>query len=69
MTAVGSPGHVPEGAGRRLWSIDDTAHTLGISSRHLRDLVSQGKVRAVRLGRRVLVPRDELDRVAKEGVR
>jgi excisionase family DNA binding protein len=53
--------------GRRLLSVDETAHALHISGRHLRDLISRGHVRAVRLGRRVLVPREELDRLAREG--
>jgi excisionase family DNA binding protein len=53
--------------GRRLHSVDETAHALHISGRHLRDLISRGQVRAVRLGRRVLVPREELERVAREG--
>lgn len=56
-----------ETPGRRLLSIDETAHTLNVSGRHLRDLISRGQVRAVRIGRRVLVSREEVDRVAREG--
>jgi len=64
----GRPGSVPDfSVGRRLLSVEETAHALHISGRHLRDLISRGHVRAVRLGRRVLVPREELERVAHEG--
>lgn len=63
----GEPNPSPEVAVRLLLSIDDSAHSLNISGRHLRDLISRGQVRAVRIGRRVLIPRQELERVAREG--
>ena len=59
----------PAPPARRLLSVDETAQALGVCSRHLRTLIVRGQVRSARLGRRVLVPRDELDRIATEGVR
>jgi excisionase family DNA binding protein len=57
----------PEFALRRLLSIDEAAHMLHISDRFLRDLIKRGAVRGIRLGRRVLVPREELERLARTG--
>jgi excisionase family DNA binding protein len=51
----------------RLVSTSAAARTLGISERYLRGLAARGHLRIVRLGRRVLVPRDELDRLVQEG--
>jgi excisionase family DNA binding protein len=50
------------------WSLVDAAEYLHVSSAHLRRLVDAGKVRSIRLGRRVLIPDVELRRVAAEGV-
>ncbi len=50
------------------WVLVDAAAFLGVSTAHLRRLVSAGKVRSIRLGRRVQVPDVELRRVAAEGV-
>ena len=50
------------------WTIEDAAAFLGgISPRHLRRLIAEGKVKAVNLGRRVLIPDSEMIRVANEG--
>lgn len=51
----------------RLLSIESAATSLGISSKHLRNLAERGEVRFVRLGRRVLVPREELVRISQAG--
>jgi len=42
----------------------DAADALGISVRGLDYLISEGKIRVRRLGKRVLVPRAELERFA-----
>ena len=42
------------------YSVPEAASLLGVSARHLYDLVSAGEFRAVRLGRRILVPRAAL---------
>jgi len=52
----------------RLIPLDEAARLLGgVSARHLRTLAGRGDLRLVRLGRRVLVPRDELERIVREG--
>jgi excisionase family DNA binding protein len=50
-----------------LLSVDQVAGTLAISSRHLRNLIAKGEVRAIRLGRAVRVPRAEVDRIVGIG--
>jgi excisionase family DNA binding protein len=47
-----------------LISVADAAKALCISTRFLRLLGSRGQVRIVRLGRRTLIPRDEIQRLA-----
>src|SRR4051812_42951898 len=44
------------------WSVADGAVYLGISTRHLRRLIDAGRVRIVRIGRRVLIPDAEVQR-------
>jgi len=52
----------------RLFSLDEAARQLGgVSDRHLRNLAERGQLRLVKLGRRRLVPREELERLAREG--
>ncbi len=64
-----SPNQPPEVPTRRLLSVDEAAHALHISGRFLRDLIKRGDVTAVRLGRRVLLSRGEVERLATEGAR
>ncbi len=48
--------------GERLtYSVPEAARLLGVSPRHLYDLVHDGEVRSIRLGRRVLIPCHVLD--------
>lgn len=49
------------------WPLDHAAAFLGISKRHLIRLIDDGKARALRLGRRVLVADAELRRLAEKG--
>jgi excisionase family DNA binding protein len=42
---------------RLTYTVPEAAGMLGVSARHLYELVAAGDVRAVRLGRRVLIPR------------
>lgn len=51
----------------RLMSIEDAAHLLAVSERHLRTLSRRGHLRLVALGRRRLVERSEVDRIIAEG--
>jgi excisionase family DNA binding protein len=51
----------------RLRSIGDAAEELGVSKDHVRRLVSRG-LRAVRLGKRLLIPQVEIDRLVVHGL-
>ena len=51
----------------RLVGVLEAARALSISTRHLRALVARHQVRAVRLGRRLLIPIAELERLAGGG--
>jgi excisionase family DNA binding protein len=50
------------------WPLSDAAKYLGVSHRHLVRLIDAGKVKSIRLGRRVLIADAELQRVANEGI-
>lgn len=49
------------------WPIPDAAEFLHVSARHLHRLLDANKVRSLRLGRRRLIPDDEVRRLAREG--
>jgi excisionase family DNA binding protein len=61
LSAAGRPAGAP-------WPIPDAAGYLAVSTRHLIRLIDAGKVRSIRLGRRVLIPDAEVRRIAAEGV-
>ena len=42
------------------YSASEAAETLGCSERHIRDMVNEGQIRVVRLGRRLLIPAEAL---------
>lgn len=50
------------------WTLRQAADYLGVSERHLARLEAAKLVRVIRLGRRVLVPDAEVQRLATEGV-
>lgn len=45
-------------------TVDEAASMLRISRRHLYELIAEGTVRAVRLGRRTIVPRAVIEELA-----
>jgi excisionase family DNA binding protein len=49
------------------WPLDEAAEFLGVSKRHLTRLADQKKFRVIWLGRRKLIPADEIERLAQEG--
>lgn len=49
------------------WPVPDAAAYLGVSARHLWRKIAEGEIRSIRFGRRVLIPADELTRLAAEG--
>lgn len=56
ITHMGQPRVAP--AALRL---EDAADYLGVSLNHVRRLIDRGQLEAVRLGGRVLIPRERLD--------
>ncbi len=58
-----APAELPTLSSRR-----DAAAFLGVSERQLDAWISTGAIRATRLGRLVKVHRDELERIAREGI-
>ena len=52
---------------RPLKSVEEAAVLLGISPWTVRAYIREGKLRPVRLGRRVLVSEEELERLIAEG--
>lgn len=58
------PADRPPGA---PWPIPDAARYLGVSDRHLYRLAERDLIVLIRLGRRRLMPAEEVDRLAREG--
>ena len=50
------------------WPIPEFAKFLRCSERHVWRMIEGGKIRAIRIGRRVYIPHDEAVRVASHGV-
>lgn len=53
---------------KRLFSLREASVILGVSSRHLQNLIRRGEIRAIRLGRRVLLPLAEINRLCGCGL-
>lgn len=51
----------------RLESIEETSRRLAVSSFTVRRLVKANQLRAVRVGKRVLIPEREIERVVAQG--
>ena len=51
---------------RLLHPVPDAALVLGIGRSTLYTLIAQGKIRAVKIGRRTLIAQDELERYVHE---
>jgi excisionase family DNA binding protein len=51
---------------RKFVTLTEAAATLGISYSMLRKLVKQGRVNIVRIGRRILIPEAEIEKLLKE---
>ena len=52
---------------RRARTVADFCGQLSISRSHFYDLVSEGRIKIIKIGGRTLVPETELDRLASEG--
>jgi excisionase family DNA binding protein len=51
---------------RRLLSVKQVAHELGLSARTVSTLITKGHIKAVRIGRRVLLPVAEVERFVQD---
>lgn len=49
------------------WAIDEAAAHLHVSPRHLRNLIKNGSVQGLKLGKRVLLPASEVERLSQSG--
>jgi excisionase family DNA binding protein len=52
---------------RLAYSIPDASRLLSISRRHVYQLLSERKLKSIKLGSRRLIPRSELERLVAEG--
>lgn len=53
----------------KLFSVDDAADLLGaVSPWTLRKHIANGTIRVTRIGRRVLLPAEEVERIRQEGL-
>lgn len=52
---------------KRLESVEETSRRLAVSTFTTRRLIKSKALRAVRVGKRVLVPESEIERVIAEG--
>ena len=50
------------------YSITEVATSLGLSPSSIWKLIALNKLKAIRVGRRTVVPRSELDRVLSNGI-
>jgi len=57
----------PLGSIERLNQVDATSRRLGVSTFTTKRLIKAGYLRAVRVGRRVLIPESEVQRVKAQG--
>lgn len=55
-------------ASKRLSSISESAHDLGVSVPTLRRAITLNKIRTITIGARRLIADDELDRVKRAGI-
>jgi excisionase family DNA binding protein len=53
----------------RLISVFEAGRLLGISKHTVRAWGYQGRLQSIKMGRRVLIPYSEIERVVNEGVR
>jgi excisionase family DNA binding protein len=53
---------------RLQYPIEEGASLLGVSKHTLIRDIRQGRIKTIRYGKRILIPRDELLRIAKEGM-
>ena len=52
---------------KQLTSVEEASRRLAVSTFTTRRLIKANQLRAVRVGKRVLIPEGELDRIIREG--
>jgi excisionase family DNA binding protein len=57
---------VPYTLEKKLVSLTEAAAIAGVSYSMMRKLVKQGKIRTVRVGKRLMVPEAEIEKLLKE---
>jgi excisionase family DNA binding protein len=57
---------VPYTLEKKLVSLTEAAAVAGVSYSMMRKLVKQGKIRTVRVGKRLMVPEAEIEKLVKE---
>jgi excisionase family DNA binding protein len=50
------------------WSISEAAKHLGLCERTIRRLIENKRVRAIKFGRRLMIPDQEIKRISETGV-
>jgi excisionase family DNA binding protein len=63
---VGAMSEVPT---RLTWTVEEAAAALGISRAFAYDAVRRGEIPAIKIGRRILVPRSALKQLLQDGAR
>jgi excisionase family DNA binding protein len=61
-----APETKPASPPRRLLSVKQVAHELGLSARTVSTLITKGHIESVRIGRRVLLPVAEVERFVQD---
>jgi excisionase family DNA binding protein len=56
----GGVGAVPGSPGRLTWTVEEAAVALGVSRAFAYDAVRRGEIPAIKIGRRILIPRSAL---------
>ena len=51
---------------KRFITLTEAAAILGVSYSTMRRLIRQGKINAIRVGRIVLIPKEEIEKLIKE---
>lgn len=52
---------------RLALSYAELAEAMGVTSKHIGNLVQRGKIKPIRLGARCLIPMAEVERILEEG--
>lgn len=65
MNEQASPANGIEGV--HLLRVKDGARQLTLAEKTVRDLIAKGRIRAIRIGKSIRIPADEIARVARDG--